>query len=78
MTFTKGKEHYAPIQYQSFEVGPYDVTLQPREDETYREMLTRANGLLDELFEEEFERQLNLFMDRLERMGKIVQARRSR
>ncbi len=78
VTFTLGKQHYAPIQYNNFEVGPFEVRLQPRVDETYGEMLERATDLLDEMFDQEFERSLNKFLDRLERMGEIVRDRKRR
>jgi hypothetical protein len=78
-----GKQHFAPIQYQSFEVGPFEVRLQPAREsgmacETYGEMLERATDLLEDMFNQEFERTLNRFLDRIERMGEIVKDRKRR
>ncbi len=85
MTFTKGKELYAPIRFNNFEVGPYTVTLQPLMfgsppaalTESFEDMSKRAHAVLDDVFNQEFERQLNNHLDRLERMGEIVKQRRS-
>ncbi len=85
--FTKGKEHFAAIQYNSFEVGPFEVRLHPRDEvtpegavvaESYGEMLTRANGILDAMFDKEFERLLNKHLDRLERVGEVASQRKRR
>jgi len=78
VTFTLGKQHFSPIQYNNFEVGPFECRLQPKSGETYGEMLERATDLLEEMFDQEFERSLNKFLDRLERMGKIMQERKRR
>ncbi len=91
ITFTLGKQHFSPIQYNHFEVGPFEVSLQPRLDstsnvdrdvftlnETYGQMLERATELLEDMFDQEFERTLNKFLDRMERMGKIVKERSKR
>ena len=89
VTFTLGKQHFAPIQYFNFEVGPFEVKLQPKvihledtivrkRNETYAEMLDRATDLLEDMFDAEFERTLNKFLDRMERMGEIVRDRKRR
>lgn len=78
VTFTLGKQHFAPIQYFNFEVGPFEVRLQPKGGETYGEMLDRANALLEDMFDQEFERTLNRFLDRIERSGEIVKDRKRR
>jgi len=46
--------------------------------ETYGEMLERATDLLEDMFNQEFERTLNRFLDRIERMGEIVKDRKRR
>lgn len=83
ITFTLGKQHFAPIQFFNFEVGPFECTLQPKavditttHRETYAEMLVRATNLLEDMFDAEFERQLNKFLDRVERMGEVVRDRK--
>lgn len=76
MTFTKGREHYAPIKFHSFEVGPYSVTLTPREDETWGELSARAHELLEELFAQEFKRQLDKYLDRVIEVSDRVSERK--
>ena len=76
-TFTLGKQHFAPIQFNNFEVGPFEVKLQPKPGEIYAEMQERATEILQDMFNIEFERSLNDFLDKMVRMGKIVQARKA-
>lgn len=86
VTFTLGRQLFAPIQYNNFEVGPFKVTLQPKaagplgthNRETYGEMQERATEILQDMFDIEFERSLNNFLDKIGEMAKIVQARKRR
>jgi hypothetical protein len=77
MNFTRGREVYWPLKFHSLEVGPYSVTLTPRAEETYRELAERAHTLLEELFENEFERLLNRYLDRVVQVSEHVNARKS-
>lgn len=86
--FTLGKQLFAPIQFNNFEVGPFKVTLQPKDKcniagqvlsrETYGEMQERAIEILQDMFDIEFKRSLDNFLDKLVEMNKIVQARKRR
>lgn len=64
-TLTWGKEHFGPVQYQSFEVGPFDVSITIRPGETVNEARSRGRAFLARVAREEYETKLEGFLARL-------------
>lgn len=83
--FTLGKQHFSPIQYNNFEVGPIVITLHPvrkwenkvERAENYGEMQARATDILEAMFDEEFERRTNAYLDKMVELGKLVKDHRA-
>ena len=65
VTVTLGKELFCPVQYYSFEVGPYSITTQVREGETVEEACTRARKRLEAVQAEDFELKLRGHLERI-------------
>ena len=74
--FTKGKEHFSPIKYHHFEVGPFAVKLHPRAGETWGDMSDRATRLLDDIFDAHYTHAMEKFFDRIEQTAEATSKRK--
>lgn len=63
MTVTWGAEKYAPIQYHSFDVGPFSVSVEC-EKGTLTEQHAKAVAVLKNMAAAQFEEQLAAFLGR--------------
>lgn len=71
VTVTFGKETFSPIQFYSFEVGPFSATTQVLEGETLDQAVVRARIRLEAIHKEEFESKLR---GHIERAAKAISA----
>lgn len=58
ITITFGAQKYAPIQYQSFDIGPFTVRTVRRPGETFAEVYARVAPELRAMAEQEFKERL--------------------
>lgn len=65
LTVTLGEEHYMPIKYHGFKVGPIAVQVRMREGEGIDDLLLRAHRVLDVMFEAEFDLKRKQFWERV-------------
>lgn len=54
VTFTVGRELFAPVKYNTFEVGPISVTTTVGPGETMADAFARAHAMAYVMFESEF------------------------
>jgi hypothetical protein len=74
LTVTQGKEVFELVQYNSFSVGPMVAEVVPRPDESIVVAIARTQVLLQAAFEEEYERKLRGYLDRLGRAAAAFEA----
>ncbi len=67
ITVHYAEEAYSPVQYNTFRVGGHSLTVVPRVGENARDAYARGWNLLAELADNEFERRLASFRERLKR-----------
>jgi len=72
VTVTLGKELFCPVQYYSFEVGPYSLTTQIREGETVEEACARARKRLEVVQAEDFELKVRGHLERIRAASAIT------
>lgn len=75
---TSGEELYAPVQFNSFRVGPMSRRTVVRPGETVAQAYQRAAGDCEDAMLQEFNRKLDAYLERLTKVGREVQARRAR
>ena len=62
---TLGVEKFAPVQYQSFDVGPFSVTLTTQPGETVQEAMSRGLAMLYIVQRADFEARSKAFLERV-------------
>lgn len=67
LTVTMGKEILYPVKFNGVEVGPLSATVRIRPGETAAQAWGRARGVLEQLFEAEFDLQVKQLADHLGR-----------
>ena len=65
VTVHYGEELFAPVQYHSFRVGGHSITVKPRAGESVDSAIRRAQQMLEELVDREFDVRLANFRTRL-------------
>jgi hypothetical protein len=65
VTVHYGEELFAPVQYHSFRVGGHSITVKPRAGESVDGAIRRAQQMLEELVDREFDVRLANFRTRL-------------
>ena len=73
VTVTMGAEKFAPVQYHSFDIGPFMVSTVRRPGETMEAVRARVMPALREMAREEFEARLPLFLARVRQAGAAAQ-----
>lgn len=66
ITVTLGEQVFAPIQYNSFRVGPFSCTTTIKEGESPEAAYTRAHNFLIRCARIAYTAERNLFFDRYE------------
>lgn len=67
VTVTLGAQKFSPVQYHTFDVGPYSLEVEVRAGESYRDACHRGLAELKAIAEHEFEEALKLFTARVKR-----------
>lgn len=67
-----GVEKYAPIRYQSFDLGPFSIKTKVRAGETGQDAFGRAQAMLKQFSTQAFEEQLRLHLERVKRAAKLT------
>lgn len=65
VTITLGAQKFAPVQYHSFDIGPYSATVVLRDGETYEQAHARVMPMLRAQMKKDFEDSLGEFLDRV-------------
>lgn len=65
VTVTLGVEKFAPVQYQSFDVGPFSLTVTSRPGETVEEAALRGLASLRAVQRKDFEVRSKEFLERV-------------
>lgn len=79
VTLTRGAESFSPLEYQSFDVGPFAVTVRLRDGESHDCAVARGTAVLDEIARREYEAAVTRFESRVEDLadrGRALVARR--
>lgn len=69
VTFTLGAEKFSPVQYQTFDVGPFSASTTLRSGETIKGAYERVMGELRAVFKAEFEVRLREHLERVKAAG---------
>lgn len=80
ITLTRGPNTYSPVKYNTFTVGPVSVRVQPGDQEALTDTYARADRLVGALYDLEYARALQTYMQDLRRTAetvRIADARRS-
>lgn len=64
-TFSWGREHIQPVQFNGFDLGPWEVTLTLRPGESIDDLHLRATEYLDAIADREYKHKLPRFLNRI-------------
>jgi len=70
---TWGREHFAPVSYTGFDVGPFSATSHTREGESLAAAIRRLNNALEAVAISEFKLKMKSFLQRLRETATSVQ-----
>lgn len=76
VTITMGAEKFAPVQYQTFDVGPFSATTTLQPGETIKAAYDRVMGELRVIFKAEFETRLREHLERVKAGGAAARSGR--
>lgn len=65
VTVTLGAEKFAPVQYHSFDVGPFSLTVTTRKGESIEEAAARGMASLYAVQKRDFEARSKAFLERV-------------
>lgn len=74
LTVTWGREHFQPIQFHGFDVGPFEAVVTVQAGETVEQAFGRAQARLRELAEAEWPAKLEAYLDRIRQLGARMKA----
>jgi hypothetical protein len=74
VTVTWGKETFTPVRFNSFDVGPFSITVARVPGEELDELRKRAQAHLERIAEEEFDRKLRAHLGRVRRAADVARA----
>lgn len=77
VTVILGAEKYAPIQYQSFDVGPYMVQVEAAPGETIEAVYARVMPILQAQRDADFKKELVGYLDRVRQAAQAAKGGRS-
>ena len=63
--FSWGREHIQPVEFNGMDIGPWEVRLTLRPNETIAQLHVRASSYLDQIAEKEYNRKLPKFLERI-------------
>lgn len=72
VTVTWGKETFTPVRFNSFDVGPFSITVARVPGEGIDELRKRAQAHLERVAEEEFDRKLRAHLGRVRRAAEVA------
>lgn len=78
VAFTVGREGFTPVKFHTFEVGPFTVTTKVREGETGAEAVARARVAAQAIFDAEYKRKLDAYLDHVREASETAVARSGR
>jgi hypothetical protein len=65
ITVVYGQQKFAPVQYHSFDIGPFSMSTTPRPGETYEQAYERAYGFLESCAKNAYKSALAAFLLRV-------------
>jgi hypothetical protein len=69
VTYTFWQETFSPVDYQSFTVGPFSVTVELQPGETHEQALNRARKIIEPYAQKRFEKKRDAFFARFKDSG---------
>lgn len=69
---TWGPEKFSPIQYHMVTLGPFTIEGIPREGETVAQAMRRVYRELDQFARDEFDKQVDGYLDRVKKVSRAV------
>jgi hypothetical protein len=72
LSVAHGKEHFQPLRFQGFDIGPFELQTRIRRGESVMEAKRRAMRLLEQMAQEEFEEKLERFLARVKKSDSHV------
>lgn len=69
-----GRETFSPVKYNTFDVGPLEMTVTVRRGESAADAFLRARVVLEQLFDAELATRIREFVDHLDEARKRVRA----
>ena len=77
VTFVWGREHYQPIQYHGFDVGPFELCVSIDGEADIEKVQDGAMAILDEIAKREFIKKRDAYLERVRHLADFMEAQRS-